>query len=241
MVYAVISDVHANFSALKSVFFDLKTRNIQKIYFLGDAVGYGPEPNECLELLKSECRVVLAGNHDWGVCGLTDIKNFNVYARQAIEWTRTNISIYHLELLRKLSLSFRDEDEGVSLVHATPCEPDRWHYLMDVSDAELNFGCFNTRFCFVGHSHRPLIIEKLPSGDLATERRKKHVGRDNRCIINCGSVGQPRDGDNRASYAVIDEDMVEIVRVSYDYSDTQKKMEQAGLPLPLIERLSVGL
>lgn len=240
MVYAVISDVHANFSALESVLTDIKARNIQNIYFLGDAVGYGPEPNECLEFLKSECRVVLAGNHDWGVCGMTDISYFNRYARWAIEWTRTNISVVNLESLKRLPLSYSDEEESLSLVHATPCEPDRWHYLMDVSDAERNFSCFTTRFCFVGHSHRPLIIEELPSGDLVTERRRRLVGPDSRCIINCGSVGQPRDGDNRASYAVAGEDMVEIVRVSYDYSKTQKKMAQSGLPLPLIERLSAG-
>lgn len=241
MIYAVISDVHSNLKALKSVLKDLRNRNIRDIYFLGDAVGYGPEPNECIELLKAECKVLLAGNHDWGVAGLTDTDFFNENARVAIEWTKKVISEGNIEALRSFPVKLELKKESITLVHSTPYEPELWHYLFRLSDAELNFKYFDSKFCFIGHSHQPVIIERLSSGEFITNRKIISIKPDSRYIINVGSVGQPRDGDPSASYAIVDGEKVEIVRVSYDIEATQKKMMVAGLPFPLIERLLFGM
>ncbi len=241
MTYAVFSDVHSNQEALRSVLKDLKKRRIHDVFFIGDSVGYGPEPNECIEILKDESKVLLAGNHDWGVCGLTDISFFNQYARAAIEWTQKVISQENIRDLGTLSVISKLENEDITLVHSTPYEPEQWHYIFTLSDAEFNFQHFETKLCFVGHSHQPFIIEKLPSGELLTEGVISSIKPESRYIINVGSIGQPRDGDPRASYAVIDDEKVEIVRVVYDIGATQKKMVSEGLPLPLIQRLSFGM
>lgn len=240
-MYAVISDVHSNLESLISVLKDIKSRGIRDIFFLGDAVGYGPEPNECIELLKAHCRVLLAGNHDWGVCGLTDTKFFNENARIAIEWSKGVISRENLEALREFPLRVEIRNEDLTFVHSTPMEPQQWHYLLSVSDAEANFPHFDSKFCFIGHSHRPFIVERSFSGDLLTNRKGASINPDSRYIINIGSVGQPRDRDPRSSYAVVGAGRVEIVRVGYNIEATQRKMHQAGLPVFLIERLSAGM
>lgn len=241
MYYAVISDVHANREALDAVLRDIEKREITDIYFLGDAVGYGPEPNECISLLKEACHDLLAGNHDWGACGLTDISFFNPHARAAIEWTREALIPDHTEFLRSLPAIAVYRNQDITCAHATPYEPEQWHYLLSHADAELNFRHCDTRLCFIGHSHQPFIMEQLPSGELLTYHEKAPLHPERRYIINAGSVGQPRDRDPRSSYTVIDGKKVEIVRVSYDIESTQKKMSTAGLPYSLIERLSHGM
>ena len=239
--YAVISDVHANAEALRSVLKDIKTREIRDIFFLGDAVGYGPDPNECLKLLKSECNIMIAGNHDWGVLGLADTDSFNQYARIALIWSGGVLEAENIEILRMSPLKAEVGGPDITLVHATPYEPERWHYLLTLSDAETSFHYMQTDICFIGHSHRPFIIGRDLSGTFLTDKKEMHKQKDSRYIVNSGSVGQPRDGDPRASYAVVEDDRIEIIRVRYDIQATQKKMQDAGLPQPLIERLSYGL
>lgn len=238
--YAVISDVHANCEALKAVLRDIKNRQIQNIFFLGDAVGYGPEPNESVELLKSECKTIIAGNHDWGVLGLTETGAFNEYARIALAWTRGVLTAANSEILRTSPLKSEISGMDITLVHATPCEPEKWHYLLTLSDAEISFKYMHTDICFIGHSHRPFIIKMLPSGELKSNKQEVLKQEGCRYIVNAGSVGQPRDGDPRACYAVVDEGRIELARVAYDIQATQKKMSEAGLPHTLIERLSYG-
>jgi predicted phosphodiesterase len=239
--YAVISDVHANAAALRSVLSDIRKRRIQSIFFLGDAVGYGPEPNESVGLLKSECKTIIAGNHDWGVLGLTETGSFNEYARIALAWTRGVLTADNQEILRTSPLKSEISEMNITLVHATPCEPEKWHYLLTLSDAEINFKYMHTDICFIGHSHRPFIIEMSLTGELKTNKQEMHKTEGSRYIINAGSIGQPRDGDPRACYALMDESRIELVRVGYDIQSTQKKMSDAGLPHTLIERLSYGL
>ena len=238
--YAVISDVHSNAEALRSVLRDINKRQVHDIFFLGDAVGYGPQPNESVSLLKSECKTIIAGNHDWGVLGLTDTGSFNEYARMALVWTRGVLTAANNEILRTAPLNSEIKGMGVTLVHATPCEPEKWHYLLTLSDAEINFKYMHTDTCFIGHSHRPFIIEMSSSGELKTDKQEMHKTEGSRYIINSGSIGQPRDGDPRACYALVDKDRIELVRVVYDIQATQKKMSEAGLPHMLIERLSYG-
>jgi len=238
--YAVISDVHSNAEALRSVLRDINKRQVHDIFFLGDAVGYGPEPNESVELLKSECKTIIAGNHDWGVLGLTETGSFNKYARIALAWSRGVLTSDNNEILRTAPLKSEISGMGITLVHATPCEPAQWHYLLTLSDAEINFKYMHTDICFIGHSHRPFIIEMLPSGELRTDKQEMLKTAGSRYIINAGSIGQPRDRDPRACYAIVDEGRIELVRVAYDIQSTQKKMAEAGLPHMLIERLSYG-
>ena len=240
MRYAVLSDVHANLEALEAVFKDIDQRGLQDIVSLGDAVGYGPNPNECLDLLAARCDVLLAGNHDWGTIGLTDISCFNEYARKAVEWTKEVITKENKTILGSFPVSTERKEEDIILVHSTPKEPERWHYLLTLWDAEINFDYFYNQICFLGHSHQPFIIEKLPSGEFLTYRDEAQIKKSSRYIVNAGSVGQPRDGDPRACYVYIHDDWIEIVRVSYDIVSVQSKMKKENLPYPLIERLLVG-
>jgi len=237
---AVLSDVHSNLDALEVVLEDITQRKIKDAVFIGDAVGYGPNPNECVELLVEKCTILLAGNHDWGVLGLTDIAYFNEYARAAIEWTKRVLTENNSDTLRTFLITKEMDKEDIFLVHSTPKEPEEWHYLLTLWDAEVNFHYFDNKFCFLGHSHTPFIVERLPSGELVTYREAARIGETERFIINAGSVGQPRDGDPRASYAIISDEKIEIVRVPYDVENVQRKMRKEGLPSLLIERLSRG-
>ncbi|MEW6001386.1 MAG: metallophosphoesterase family protein [Nitrospirota bacterium] len=240
MLYAVLSDVHSNLEALEAVLKDVDKKEIGDILFLGDAVGYGPNPNECVELLSERCKILLAGNHDWGSIGLTDIAYFNEDARNALEWTRSVLTEKNVRKLRAFPVKKEIQRDGIFLVHSTPKEPEEWHYLFTLWDAEINFQYFNSRFCFLGHSHLPFIVEKLPSGELVTYKKEAPIGESERYIVNAGSVGQPRDGDPRACYAIINNNKVKLVRVPYDIETVQKKMKREGLPGSLIERLAKG-
>ena len=240
-MYAVISDVHSNLEALEAVLRDIKSRGIGEIFFLGDAVGYGPDPDRCVEILAEECKILLAGNHDWGVCGLTDVDAFNENARVAIMLTKTVIGPAHLAALGALPVRVDLKERDITLVHATPWEPEKWHYLLHLAEAELNFNNFGTAVCFIGHSHSPVIIEKRRSGELVSSRTAAEMSAGARCIVNVGSVGQPRDGDPRACYALVDGRGVKFVRVSYGLETTQEKMRRAGFPAFLIERLAFGM
>lgn len=239
--YAVISDVHANYEALKSVLKDINKRQVHDIFFLGDAVGYGPEPNESVWLLKSECKTIIAGNHDWGLLGLAETGSFNEYARMALAWTRGVLTEGSAEILKASPLKAEFKEMDITLVHATPHEPEQWRYLLTLAEAEANFKYVRTNICFVGHSHKPFIIEMSLSGEMHVNKQKMLKKEGCRYIVNAGSVGQPRDGDPRACYAIVDENRIELVRVAYDIQSTQEKMSDAGLPRPLIERLSYGL
>jgi predicted phosphodiesterase len=240
MLYAVLSDVHSNLEAVKVVLTDVEQKKIEDIVFLGDAVGYGPNPNECIDILVERCKILLAGNHDWGVLGLTDISYFNEYARYAIEWTRSVLTEKNSKILKSFPVKKESRADNILFVHSTPKETEEWHYLLTLGDADINFQYFDNKFCFLGHSHQPFIIERFPSGELVTYKESAPIKKGDRYIINAGSVGQPRDGDPRACYAIIDDETVEIVRIPYDIEKVQKKMGKVLLPSPLIERLSKG-
>ncbi len=240
MRYAILSDVHSNLEALEAVLRNVDKRKVKDVLFLGDAVGYGPNPNECIELLIARCKILLAGNHDWGVLGLTDINYFNEYARAAIEWTKQVITEGNRKTLRPLPVKKEINKEDMILVHSTPKEPEEWHYLLTLWDAEINFHYFDNKFCFLGHSHYPFVIEKLLSGELVAYKEAAVMGKTERYIMSVGSVGQPRDGDPRACYAIVNDEKMEIIRVPYDIEAVQKKMIKEGLPLFLSERLSRG-
>lgn len=238
--YAIISDVHANLEALYAVLEHIAKERIDRILFLGDSVGYGPDPNECVELLNEKSDILLAGNHDYGATGMTDISSFNVYARIAIEWTTGTLSEENKKILQELPLTGEVKDDGICLVHATPKEPEKWHYLSYAKEARPYFRYFNRNVCFVGHSHLPFIAERTPFGRMKVHDEAAEIKQRSRYIVNAGSVGQPRDGNPDAAYVLFRGNTLEIKRVSYDIVVTQKKMRKAGLPEYLINRLSNG-
>jgi predicted phosphodiesterase len=239
--YAVISDVHANAEALRAVLRDIEKKRIRDIFFLGDAVGYGPEPNECVEALNSESQLLIAGNHDWAVLGITGTETFNKNARLAVAWTEKILYPRNRQILEAALLKAEVEEKNFTLAHATPYKPEQWHYLLNNSDIQKNFEYIQTDLCYIGHSHKPGIIERDLSGGLHQSREDVLYKEGHKFIVNAGSVGQPRDGDPRACYVLYDGGRIGISRVEYDILVTQKKMRDVGLPSSLIERLSYGL
>jgi diadenosine tetraphosphatase ApaH/serine/threonine PP2A family protein phosphatase len=205
-------------------------------------VGYGPEPHACIELLQQYNHICVAGNHDWAAIGMIDILDFNEDAALANQWTTQQLTEKDKEYLKSLPQVISEHD--FSLVHGSPREP-LWEYLFSTRAAEENLELFTTRFCLVGHSHIPLIFEQLPEGMKLTKLDANAIIslKENRLIINPGSVGQPRDHDPRASYVIYDS-CTEILchhRVEYDIKATQEKMLQEKLPEFLILRLNHGM
>jgi diadenosine tetraphosphatase ApaH/serine/threonine PP2A family protein phosphatase len=240
--YAIVSDVHGNLEALEASLADIGRRRVDSLLFLGDAVGYGPDPDACLKLLRDEADICLAGNHDWAVLGLTDITCFNPVAAAAVLWTKGVIKPENRDYLAQYELITTTYD--MCLTHATPYEPEAWHYIFTLGmEAKLSFGCFDTQLCFVGHSHVPVIIEQDTAGKFYLHRENTidlHSG--HKYIINVGSVGQPRDGNPDSCYGIYDtsREMVELVRVTYDTARVQQKIIDAGLPASLAKRLAMG-
>jgi len=241
--YAVLADIHGNLAAFKAVLQDLEGKGgVDEIWCLGDTVGYGPEPHACLELLASHNHVCVAGNHDWAAIGKIDTLDFNPDAARACQWTAQQLTVGDIDYLQGLPLQLERGD--FTLVHGSPREPI-WEYLLSAGDAHANFACFDTRFCFVGHSHVPLVFRRDKAGRCILERLSDKVSmgtHGDRLIINPGGVGQPRDGDPRASYAVYDssDHTTYHYRVEYDIAATQSKMMECQLPLSLVFRLSGG-
>jgi len=238
--YAIISDVHSNIEALNAVLKEIDNESIACLFFLGDAVGYGPDPNTCTELLRSVSNVFIAGNHDRGAVGLSDVSFFNPYARIAIEWTRDVLTDKNREFLKAVPLICEVEEENIFLVHSSPKDPERWRYIEDKESAVKNFPYFQQTCCFVGHSHIPFIAEQSTNGKTVIFFTSAEIKKGRRYIINTGSVGQPRDGNPDACYVILSNDVIKIKRVPYDILLAQKKMKDAGLPNYLITRLAKG-
>ena len=239
----VLSDIHANLPAFKATLEDAPP--FDRIWCLGDVVGYGPDPNECIELLNEYDHVCVAGNHDWASLGRLDTDDFNPDARRALEWTRAQLSAASLEYLGRLPTEHRHAD--FTIVHGSPRHPV-WEYILFSTVAAANFSCFETRYCFVGHTHTPAIYQEAPGNGLPmalplpiTYDEPFSLG-ESRLIINPGSVGQPRNSDPRCSYLILDTDAKTITyrRVAYPVEETQMRMFRLGLPMRLAARLSEG-
>jgi diadenosine tetraphosphatase ApaH/serine/threonine PP2A family protein phosphatase len=242
MKRAILSDVHGNLEALEAVLGDLRDAGAGEIWSLGDAVGYGPDPERCVEILREEAAVNLMGNHDAAVVDLTPVEHFNINARRAVEWTRSVVGPSTVKLLEDLPYTERREE--AFLVHASPRNPEAWDYIMSVTEAEECFTYFEGQTCFVGHTHVPFfaIHGEGEKGSRLIHRKTAKLRDDARYLINVGSVGQPRDLDPRASYVMFDaeEGRAEIRRVTYPLERTQAKMREHGLPSFLVERLAEG-
>ena len=239
----LISDIHGNLAALEAVIRD--AGQFDMIWCLGDMVGYGPNPNECLARLREYPHVCLAGNHDWAVLGKLDMRGFNTDARLANQWTRSVLKPDSLAYLGELEPQSVEHD--FTLAHGSPRQPI-WEYILDPLTAELNFPAFKTQVCLVGHTHVPTsFFMPETSDDHLCELRAPRYHQPillagGRWIVNPGSVGQPRDGNPRAAYAILDPEAcrLEHRRVEYPVEVTQSQMRTFKLPPRLIERLAMG-
>lgn len=243
MRYAILGDIHSNLVAFKAVLQDLRKRGgFDRIWCLGDVVGYGPDPHACIELLQQYDHVCVAGNHDWATIGRIDTLDFNEDAALANQWTAQQLTEKDKDYLKSLPLIITKEN--FSLAHGSPREPI-WEYLLSTRIAEDNLKFFNTPFCLVGHSHVPLVFEYSDNSVNLRQLQDEDTLKlgINRLIINPGSVGQPRDNDPRASYALYDSDSGVIYhhRIEYNIEATQEKMLQEKLPEFLIYRLNYGM
>jgi diadenosine tetraphosphatase ApaH/serine/threonine PP2A family protein phosphatase len=239
--YAIISDIHSNLAALQEVLNVIGNEHIDRVICLGDIVGYGPDPNACMELVQHHCAVIITGNHDFACIESSELFYFNHFAKQAIEWTVTEIADEHLIFISRLPLEAKIET--IRFVHANPYEPRSWDYILSLDDAIYNFSKFEEQICFIGHSHQPIIYIENKSGRYAMKHsRQFQLEPESRYIINVGSVGQPRDGNCDAAFGIFDTatGLFELRRVGYNIQATYDKMIAAGLPGFLGERLFQG-
>ncbi len=245
MRYLIISDIHSNLAAFEAVLKDAKGL-YDKVWCLGDMVGYGPDPNECVELLLTLDHICLAGNHDWAVLDKLDIDDFHEDARITSLWNREQLNSQVFEYLDNLPVALIKEDV-FTLVHASPRHPI-WEYVMSPKIAKANFKHFNTPYCFVGHTHVPIVFKEDPEATTFCEVVTPKFNNGlipldkQRSIINPGSVGQPRDDDPRAAYGILDveSNTFEYRRIAYPVEVTQEKMKEYKLPARIWQRLALG-
>lgn len=239
----IISDIHANLTALDAVLEAAEGQGYKDVWCLGDLVGYGPDPNECVERVRQLPNLVcLIGNHDHAALGKIPLERFNQDARATAAWTQDQLLESNKNYL--LSLPSRVEIEDFTLAHASPRQPV-WEYILDPQTAEANFEAFETTYCLVGHSHLPLVFVKQDNGrspDMRSAPWEEPLQMKPRMILNPGSVGQPRDMDPRAAYALLDREAKtwQAFRVRYDIDQVQQRMLKADLPERQVLRLASG-
>ena len=242
MRYAFLGDIHGNTEALEAVIAAIREENINKVVCLGDVVGYGAEPVRCVELIRDLKCDVIAGNHDWAAVGKVSIDCFNAYAKAAAMWTREKLPQEHKDWILGLPLIMNYPD--CSVAHGTFHQPEAFNYIQTVFDAQQSFEALKKlggRLGFLGHSHVPVgffdtdPITYTLDGEIPLDEELS-------VMVNAGSVGQPRDENNKASFAILDTEtkLVAIRRVEYDIEAAANKIRQAGLPEILAARLYQG-
>lgn len=237
---AVFSDIHGNFHALQAIINEIDSLNVDRYYCCGDIVGYGAFPNECINLLRERGCPVVAGNHDHAALLKTDISYFNEVAKTAVLWTKEVLTPDNIEFLDNLPMTYENGD--FFFVHASPKNPLEWNYILTMGDARMNYQFFNTKFCFIGHSHQPFIIENENNNLFCPSKPEIVLTDSKRYLINVGSVGQPRDRNPMSAFILCDLDKktLEIRRVSYNLKAAQDAIISTGLPRELAERLAHG-
>ncbi len=241
MKIALLSDVHSNLEALTAVCDSIDRMGCDKVFFLGDSVGYGADPNKCLDIICALSDKVLAGNHDWAAIDKATANTFNKFARNAIVWTEKKLTRASKEMLTGMPLTHVFQD--CFLVHATPTNPEDWDYITSPKQARHQFDAFTERLCFIGHSHTPAVYIQDSKGSISiTNKNEILLRKGQRYIINNGSVGQPRDGNPKASYGIYNTiaRSYNRIRVKYNIQGAQEKISAAGLPEHLAARLELG-
>lgn len=238
---AVFSDIHGNLHALQAVLKAIDDLGIEEMICLGDVVGYGARPNECVGLLRERGIITLAGNHDHAAIDRTDITFFNDIAKQAVYWTREELTPENLEWLGKLPY-VHEIAPKFYFVHASPRDPEAWNYVLTFGEARSCFEAFEHTVCFIGHSHQPAVVEKSGSELSCPEGHLVPLRDGCRYLVNVGSVGQPRDRNPAACFVHVNLDANEIhyVRVDYEIEAAQEAIAEAKLPPELAERLAYG-
>jgi predicted phosphodiesterase len=239
MRFAIFSDIHANLEALQAVLTDAEANQCTHYVCLGDIVGYNANPHECLQIVRNLDCPVVKGNHDEQASMTDDLAGFNPLAEEAINWTRRHLTEEDKQYLRDLRFSRQVRD--FTIVHATLDTPQKWGYVFNILDASASFNYQFTALCFYGHTHAPRAyvrdtsVHSVNFDKVTIEPGKKY-------FLNVGSVGQPRDGDWHASYAIyhVDKQYVELRRIEYDIYTAQDKIIAAGLPQRLADRLALG-
>ncbi|HLP15904.1 MAG TPA: metallophosphoesterase family protein [Bacteroidota bacterium] len=233
MNIAIISDIHGNLEALTAVFAYLDGRGIDTVYCLGDTIGYGANPNECCEAIRSRNAVCVLGNHDAALWDDEVFVQFTPMAQRAMSWTRSVVDADNHQFIKSLPLVVSSGD--CTFVHASLDRPELFRYVFTEEDALFNLSLSRTPLCWIGHSHHPVIFSE--KGETAD------VSRKGKFIVNVGSVGQPRDGDPRLSFGVFDTErfVYENIRLEYDVVAACRKIIDAGLPQRLGERLLAGI
>lgn len=238
----VISDVHANLTALNAVLAD--AGSVERVWCLGDIVGYGPDPNECIERIMDlpglQC---VKGNHDAAILGEISVRAFNSDARTSLNWLETQLCQENKHWLA--GLAERLVVDQVTLAHGSPRNPV-WEYIMDQGTARENMGAFETNICLVGHTHLPGLYQMAGENPFSTRyhllAEDAPISLPHKCIVNPGSVGQPRDRDPRSAYLIFDDevDRWTFHRVAYDVKGVQARIKSAGLPKMHANRLAEG-
>ena len=239
MKFAIFADIHANLEALQTVLADAEEEGCTHTVCLGDIVGYNANPHECVQVIQELDCPVVKGNHDEQASIETHLDGFNPLAEEALTWTRNSLTPEDKEWLSSLRMVRQVRD--FTIVHATLDTPHKWGYIFNQLDASASFSYQHTAVCFFGHTHAPrayvrdTAVHSLPLTEIRPEMGKKY-------FLNVGSVGQPRDGDWRASYAIYDvrANHIKLKRLEYDLQTAQQKVLDAGLPPRLAERLALG-
>jgi len=229
---AVLSDIHGNLEAFSVAIDYIRKHNIERVVCLGDIVGYGANPQECLDLVRSLTNSIVLGNHDEAVFAREKRSAFTPLARLSAEWTESQLNSASVTFLQSLPLKISSNE--VVYLHSSPKNPGQWEYIFSSFEARLFHSFFSERLCFIGHTHLPGVYSMNPSV-------KKYDG-EHRFIINVGSIGQPRDGDNRLSFGVLDtvEGSYENIRLVYNIEAAAKKIRETTLPRLLAARLFDG-
>ena len=232
MRIAIISDIHSNLEALTAVLNEAKLIGYDELICLGDIIGYGPDPEACLDIVFDTAKMIIKGNHEQAVAFPEMLNHFNVYARESILWTIENISEKYFRFLSYLKIDY--SKNNILFVHGSPANPSDWNYISSYYDASKYFSGMEENLCFIGHSHIAGVYKQQDSEVFSEE---------NKTIINVGSVGQPRDGNSEASFGIFNTDKWRYTnyRVKYDIETTREKIFRNKLPVFLADRLLKGV
>lgn len=244
MRYGVLGDIHSNLTALTAVLDDLSRENIDRLLSVGDVVGYGAAPHECIDLLREAGALVVMGNHDAACIDRLDTVYFNAYAKEAVRWTKNILRPDDHNWLGSLPLTRHLEHCSVS--HGTLHRPELFDYIQSPQDADPSLDVMPLPVCFVGHTHVPVTLMRLRDDPHRTAYSTDQIidtDDAHRALVNVGSVGQPRDEDPRTGYAIFDSatGRVEIRRLAYDIDQEAARIRSAGLPEMLADRLFLGV
>jgi predicted phosphodiesterase len=246
MRHLVLTDIHANLEALEAVLADARIRGFDDVLLLGDVVGYGADPNAVIERVRALNPIAMVrGNHDKVSSGLESADGFNSVAKAAVRWTHDTLTPDNLAWVSSLPQGPLAVDEDVEICHGSPIDEDE--YIFGPAEARIALLATNRPVCLFGHTHYPAVFEYL-NGTIegarlaATVEPELTLRTGLKYLVNPGSVGQPRDGDPRAAYAIVDvpAGRVEMIRLPYPVEVAQDKIRRAGLPDPLADRLSAG-